>query len=146
MGIQPCKINQNLYNAIPIKLNPKGEPEYINILTRTKIRKLTIIEPLTETATPESTLERATAKAVALANILHSDKGQEWYKMLGFHGRCTEHLKIKVCIAIPKNLKAKCKEFEPYELKANNDSIEVHHLIFDTDGTKITSIKTTLND
>lgn len=66
--------------------------------------------------------------------------------MLGFHGRCTEHLKIKVCIAVPKNLKAKCKEFEPYELKANNDSIEVHHLIFDTDGAKITSIKTTLND
>lgn len=44
----------------------------------------------------------------------------------GSTGRVTEHLTIKVCIAVPKELKSKCKEFEPFELKANNDSIEYH--------------------
>ena len=67
-------------------------------------------------------------------------------KFYGFHGRVTEHLTIKVCIAVPKELKSKCKEFEPYELKANNDSIEYHYMTYETDGAKITKIDTTLNN
>lgn len=83
-GIQPIKYS-NLYYPIPIILDPKQEPGYIDILTRTKVRKLTIIEPLTETQTPESVLANGTSKAVFLLNLLHSAKGQEWYKVLGFH-------------------------------------------------------------
>lgn len=119
-GIQPIKYS-NLYLKIPININPKGEPEYIDILTRTKVRKLTIIEPLTETQTPETVLANATSKAVFLLNLLHSEQGQEWYKIMGFHGRVTPHLTIKVCIAVPKNLTTKIKEFEPFELKAEAD-------------------------
>lgn len=55
-------------------------------------------------------------------------------------------MKIKICIAVPKSLKAKFKEFEPFELKAVTDYLEFHHLIYDTDQIKITSIKTTLNE
>lgn len=73
------------------------------------------------------------------------NQGQEWYKILGFHGRVTPHLTIKVVIAIPKNLAPKVKEFEPFELKAENDTIEYHYMTYDTDQIKITSIKTTLN-
>ena len=105
-GIQPIKYS-NLYFPIPI--DPKQETGYIDILTRTKVRKLTIIEPLTETQTPESALANGTSKAVFLLNLLHSAKGQEWYKVLGFHGRVTEHLTIKVCIAVPKELKFKSR-------------------------------------
>ena len=145
-GIQPIKYS-NLYYPIPIILNPKEEEHgYIDILTRTKVRKLTIIEPLTETQTPESVLANGTSKAIFLLNLLHSEKGQEWYRVLGFHGRVTEHLTIKVCIAVPKELKSKCKEFEPFELKANNDSIEYHYMTYETDGAKITKIDTTLNN
>lgn len=81
-GIQPCKINQNLFFPIPIKLNPKEDTGYINILTRTKIRKLTIIEPITETQALETVLANATSKAVFLLNLLHTNQGQEWYRVL----------------------------------------------------------------
>lgn len=84
-GIQPIKYS-NLYYPIPIILDPKQEEHgYIDILTRTKVRKLTIIEPLTETQTPESVLANGTSKAIFLLNLLHSAKGQDWYKVLGFH-------------------------------------------------------------
>lgn len=145
-GIQPIKYS-NLFYPIPIILNPKEEEHgYIDILTRTKIRKLTIIEPMREDQTPESVLANATSKAIFLLNLLHTEQGQQWYKIMGFHGRVTPHLTIKVCIAVPKLLKSKCKEFEPYELRANTDSIEYHYMTYDTDGDKITSINTTLNE
>ena len=145
-GIQPIRYS-NLFYPIPIILDPKEEEHgYIDILTRTKIRKLTIIEPLREDQTPESVLANATSKAIFLLNLLHTEQGQQWYKIMGFHGRVTPHLTIKVCIAVPKQLKSKCKEFEPYELRANTDSIEYHYMTYDTDGEKITSINTTLNE
>lgn len=143
-GIQPIKYS-NLYYPIPINLNPKEDTGYINILTRTKIRKLTIIEPITETQALETVLANATSKAIFLLNLLHTNQGQEWYKIMGFHGRVTPHLTIKVVIAVPKNLTTKIKEFEPFELKAETDSIEYHYMTYDTDQIKITSIKTTLN-
>lgn len=83
-GIQPIKFS-NLYYPIPIKLNIKEETGYINILTRTKVRKLTIIEPMDEKQTPEMVLANATSKAVFLLNLLHTEQGQEIYKIFGFH-------------------------------------------------------------
>ena len=84
-GIQPIKYS-NLYYPIPIILNPKEEQHgYIDILTRTKVRKLTIIEPLTEDLTSESVLANGTSKAIFLLNLLHSEQGQQWYKIFGFH-------------------------------------------------------------
>ena len=81
-GIQPIKYS-NLFYPIPIILSPKEEEHgYIDILTRTKIRKLTIIEPMREDQTPESVLANGTSKAVFLLNLLHSAKGQEFYKIL----------------------------------------------------------------
>ena len=144
-GIQPIKYS-NLFYPIPIILNPKEEHGYIDILTRTKVRKLTIIETLTEKATPEMILANATSKAIFLLNLLHTEQGQQWYKIMGFHGRVTSHLTIKVCIAVPKQLANKCKKFEPFELRAGADSIEYHYMSYDTDGAKITKIDTTLNE
>ena len=144
-GIQPIKYS-NLFYPIPIILNPKEEHGYIDILTRTKVRKLTIIEALTEKATPEMILANATSKAIFLLNLLHTEQGQLWYKIMGFHGRVTPHLTIKVCIAVPKQLANKCKRFEPFELRAGADSIEYHYMSYDTDGAKITKIDTTLNE
>ena len=144
-GIQPIKYS-NLFYPIPIILNPKEEHGYIDILTRTKVRKLTIIETLTEKATPEMILANATSKAIFLLNLLHTEQGQQWYKIMGFHGRVTPHLTIKVCIAVPKQLANKCKKFEPFELRAGADSIEYHYMSYDTDGAQITKIDTTLNE
>ena len=92
-GIQPIKYS-NLFYPIPIILNPEEEHGYIDILTRTKVRKLTIIENLTEKATPEMILANATSKAIFLLNLLHTEQGQQWYKIMGFHGRVTPHLTI----------------------------------------------------
>lgn len=144
-GIQPIKYS-NLYYPIPIILDPKEEEHgYIDILTRTKVRKLSILETLTETQTPESVLANATSKAIFLCSLLNSEQGQEWYKIMGFHGRVPTYPKVKVCIAVPKELKSKCKEFEPFEIGAEIANIEYHYMTYDTDQIKITSIKTTLN-
>ena len=80
-GIQPIKYS-NLYFQIPVTLNPKEETNFINVLTRTKVRKLTIIEPLTENTTPEKVLESATTKAIFLCSLLHTKQGQDWYRIL----------------------------------------------------------------
>lgn len=144
-GIRPITYCNLLYPT-PIILNPNDEHGYIDVLTRTRVRKLTIIEPLTENLTPEAVLASATSKAVFLTQLLHGEQGQTHYKNMGFSGRVTPHLTIKVCIAVPKNLKSKCKEFEPFELRAGTDSIEYHYMTYDTNGTEITSINTTLNN
>ena len=145
IGIRPITYS-NLFYPIPIILNPNEEPGYIDILTRTKVRKLTIVEPMNEKQTPEMVLANATSKAIFLLNLLHTEQGQQYYKIFGFHGRLTQHTTIKVCLAIPKQLKSKSKEFEPFELKVDTDSIEYHYMTYDTDGTQITSINTTLNE
>ena len=143
-GIQPIKL-ENLYYTIPA-IDAIGKSMEIKSLTRTKIRKITITELLEDTDTLDTALSRATTKAVFLLNLLHTKEGQQWYKAMGFHGRLPSHITIKVAIAVPKPLLSKCKEFEPFELRANTDSIEYHHLTYETDGAKITSIKTTINN
>ena len=144
-GIQPIKYS-NLYYPIPINLNPKEDTGYINILTRTKIRKLTIIEPITETQAPETVLANATSKAIFLCSLLTNEQGQQWYKIMGFHGRVPTYPKVKVCIAVPEELKFKCKKFEPFEIGAKIANIEYHYMTYETDGAKITKIDTTLNN
>lgn len=142
-GIQPIRYS-NLYLPIPIIINNEQFGR-IKILTRTKVRKLTIIEPLTEKQKPEMVLADATSQAMFLLNLLHTEKGQIYYKIMGFHGRVTPHLTIKVCLAVPKQLESKCKEFDPFELRAGTDSIEFYHLSYETDKDNITSIHTKLN-
>jgi hypothetical protein len=144
-GIQPIKYG-NLFYPIPINIKKNEDTDYINILTRTKVRKLTIIETIDETQTSETVLANATSKAIFLFNLLHAEQGQQWYKVMGFHGRVTPHLTIKVCIAVPKELANQCKEFKPFTIETETDSIEYHYMTYDTDGAKITSIKTTLNE
>ena len=80
-GIQPIKYS-NLYFHIPIILDTKEEHGYIELLTRTKVRKLTLVETLTEDLTPETVLANGTSKAIFLFNLLHSEQGQQWYKVL----------------------------------------------------------------
>ena len=83
VGIQPIKYG-TLYYPIPIMMNQK-KMEYINILARTKVRKITIIEVISENQELESILTQATAKATMLLNILSRDNGDKWYKIFGFH-------------------------------------------------------------
>jgi hypothetical protein len=144
-GIQPIKYG-NLFYPIPINIKKNEDIDYINILTRTKVRKLTIIENIDEAQTSEAVLAKATSKAIFLFNLLHAEQGQQWYKVMGFHGRVTPHLTIKVCIAVPKKLATQCKEFKPFTIETETDSIEYHYMTYDTDGAKMTSIKTTLNE
>lgn len=145
-GIQPIKYS-NLYYPIPIILDPKeAEHGYIEVLTRTKVRKLTLVETLTETTTPESVLANATSKAIFLCSLLTNEQGQQWYKIMGFHGRVPTYPKVKVCIAVPEELKYKCKKFEPFEIGAKIANIEYHYMTYETDGAKITKIDTTLNN
>ena len=35
-------------------------------------------------------LAQATAKAVFLTNLLHTEQGDKWYKLMGFHRKITK--------------------------------------------------------
>lgn len=142
-GIQPCKF-LGLTLPIPISLD-KEKPEYINILTRTKVRKLSIIEIMDETQTPETVLAQATNKALCLIKLLHSPNGALWYNILGFSGRVPTGISVKVCIATHKKLSAKCKEFEPFQIQCAPDELDFRCMYYDNDQTRIKSIKTNIN-
>ena len=141
-GIQPIKYG-TLYYPIPIMMNQK-KMEYINILARTKVRKITIIEVMSEDQELDSILTQATAKATMLLNILNGEHGDRWYKIFGFHGAKPSHLTIKVCIAVPKS--SKIKEFEPFTIQTENGSLDYRYLQFENDAEKVTAIKSNVND
>lgn len=141
-GIQPIKYG-TLYYPIPIMINQK-KMEYINILARTKIRKITIIETIEEDQELDSILIQATTKATMVLNILNGELGDRWYKVFGFNGTKPNHLTIKVCIAVPKS--SKIKEFEPFTIQTENGLLDYRYLQFDTDAEKVTEIKTNVND
>ena len=142
-GIQPIKHADTLYYNIPITIGA-NPPEYINILARTKVRKITIIEVLQDGQDLDTILAQATAKAVFLTNLLHTEQGDKWYKLMGFHGRLPTTLTIKICIAVPKN--SKIKEFEPFTIQNGIDTLDYRYLQYDYDTEQITSIKTNVND
>lgn len=141
-GIQPIKYG-TLYYPIPIMMNQK-KMEYINILARTKVRKITIIEVMSEDQELDSILTQATAKATMLLNILNGEHGDRWYKIFGFHGAKPSHLTIKVCIAVPKS--SKIKEFEPFTIQTENEALDYRYLQFENDAEKVTAIKSNVND
>lgn len=117
-GIQPIRIG-NLYPPllIPVK-STKPDTEYINILTRTKVRKLTIIEVMRENQTSESAFIQATNKAVFLLNLMNSISGDKFYKIMGYHGKKTSRaLNIKVCIVIDEKSSSKLNKFKPYTIQ-----------------------------
>lgn len=141
-GIQPIR-HGNLYYQIPISINPKATDQ-INILTRSKVRKITLIETLTDNEDLDTVSANATAKAIFLTHLLHSEQGEKWYKLFGFHGRRPPHLTIKVCIAVPKS--SKIKEFKPFELRSGIDTLDYRYLEYTNDQEKITSINTNVNE
>lgn len=141
-GIQPIKYG-TLFYPIPIMMNQK-KMEYINILARTKVRKITIIEVMSEDQELDSILTQATAKATMLLNILNGEHGDRWYKIFGFHGAKPSHLTIKVCIAVPKS--SKIKEFEPFTIQTENRALDYRYLQFENDAEKVTAIKSNVND
>ena len=142
-GIQPIKYEDALYFKIPIPINQK-QMEYINILTRTKVRKITLVEILEDGQDLDTILAKVTTKSVYLTNLLHTQQGDKWYKMFGFHGRLPTTLTIKVCIAVPKS--SKVKEFEPFTIQNGIDTLDYRYLQFENDQEQITSIKTNVND
>ena len=142
-GIQPIKYEDTLYFKIPITINPK-QTEYINILCRSRVRKITLVEVLEDGQDLDTILAQATAKAVFLTNLLHTEQGEKWYKLFGFHGSLPTTLTIKVCIAVPKS--SKIKEFEPFQIQNGIDTFDYRYLQYENDQEQITSIKTNVND
>lgn len=142
-GIQPIKYADTLYYNIPMTIGA-NPTEYINILARTKVRKITIIEVLQDGQDLDTILAQATAQAVFLTNLLHTEQGEKWYKLMGFHGRLGNQITIKTCIAVPKN--SKIKEFQPFQIQNGIDTLDYRYLQYENDQEKITSIKTNVND
>lgn len=142
-GIQPIKYADTLYYNIPMTIGA-NPTEYINILARTKVRKITIVETLTDGQDLDTILAQATAKAVFLTNLLHTEQGDKWYKLMGYHGRLPNQITLKVCIAVPKS--SKIKEFQPFQIQNGIDTLDYRYLQYENDQEQITSIKTNVND
>ena len=83
-GIQPIKYADTLYYNIPMTIGA-NPTEYINILARTKVRKVSLFEILQDGQDLDTILAQATAKAIFLTNLLHTEQGDKWYKLMGFH-------------------------------------------------------------
>ena len=144
LGIQPTKL-EGIINPIPVLFN-EAEPSYINVLCRSKIRKLTVVRVLEDTETLQSALNKATEQAVFLTQLLHYENGHLWHKIFGFKSSVPSHTTVKVCIAMNKKSSKKDDEITPFPLKCENDCLQYHALYYETDGKQITSIHTTLND
>lgn len=144
LGIQPTKL-EGIINPIPVLFN-EAEPSYINVLCRSKIRKLTVVRVLQDTETLQSALNKATEQAVFLTQLLHYENGHLWHKIFGFKSSVPSHTTVKVCIAMNKKSSKKDDEITPFPLKCENDCLQYHALYYETDGKQITSIHTTLND
>lgn len=142
-GIQPIKYADTLYYQIPMTIGA-NPTEYINILARTKVRKITLVEVLEDGQDLDTILAQATAKAVFLINLLHTENGASTYRLMGFHGRLPNQITIKVCIAVPKS--SKIKEFEPFQIQNGIDTLDYRYLQYENDQEQITSIKTNVND
>ena len=141
-GIQPIKFQRLFYLMPTLDSN-------INILVRTKVRRITIIntlDPTNENETTEDLLAKATEQAIFLINLLRSESGNLWYKIMGFKGQIPSTITIKVCSAIPNKLESKEKAFEPFQLKYGNDNIEYHYLYYGEGKNAISSLKTSLNE
>ncbi len=139
IGIQSIKF-ENLY----IPITAIGGIGKINVLTRSKVRKISIIEVVQEGQTLEQVQEQITNKAIFLLNLLKTEQGDNWYKLFGYKGRRPTYPTIKVCIATPKT--SKIKDFEPFEIRTDIGVIDYRYMCYDQDNTSITSIKTNIND
>lgn len=144
LGCQPIK-HEGLFLPVPVCIN-KGTTTYIDLL-RTKVRKITVLEIMGEGDTQDTAIQRATDYSIFLLNLLHTETlGDKWYKIFGFHGRNPVAHTIKVVIA--ENKTSKGTAFEPYEVNIGADTIQFHHLEyqFNKDNTRLTNIKTTVNE
>lgn len=144
LGIQPTKL-EGIINPLPVLFNG-AEPSYINVLCRSKIRKLSVIKVLEDDETLQSALKKATEQAVFLTQLLHYENGHLWHKIFGFKSSVPSHTTVKVCIAMNKKSAKKDDEITPFPLKCESDCLQYHALYYETDGKQITAIKTTLNN
>ncbi len=94
--------------------------------------------------TIENVLLQGTGYAVFLSNLLHSECGDAWYKLLGFGRKVPEKLTIKVCSAMPNKDNGNSDKFDIFTLPCGQDTFEYNWLYVDDDGRKITNLETTL--
>lgn len=120
----------------------------IDILARTKGKKITVFELKDENKEDEDiskVLEQATAYAIFLINLLRSNCGKKWYKIMGFNGDVPKSLTIRVCGAMPIKKDGSYDDFETFIIKYKDDILEYHWLYFEEDDKEIKGIETSIN-
>ena len=119
----------------------------IDILARTKGRKITVIELKDENKPQENidkVLEQATAYAVFILKLLHSKSGEKWYKIFGFSGSIPKKITIRVCLAMPVKKDGTYEKFETFSLHYGEDKLEYNWIYFKESDKKIKSIESSL--
>ena len=156
-GIQPVTFVGFRF-PMPIAITASGkEPELggkegssggnIDILARTKGRKITVIELKDENKPQEDinkVLEQATAYAIFILKLLRSNSGEKWYKIFGFTGNIPKKIKIRVCSAMPLKKDGTYDTFETFTLPFENDMLEYHWIYFKEENKKIKEIESSL--
>lgn len=119
----------------------------IDILARTKGKKITVIELKDENKPQENidkVLEQATAYAIFILNLLHSNSGEKWYKIFGFNGSIPKKITIRVCLAMPIKKDGTYETFETFPLPYGEDKLEYHWIYFEESDKKIKRIESSL--
>lgn len=96
----------------------------------------------------EKVLKQATAYAVFILELLHSESGKDWYKIFGFNGELNTEkpITIRVCSVMPHKKNAPDDTFESFKLKCGQDYLEYHWMYFGEKDNKIIDIESSLKD
>lgn len=122
----------------------------IDILTRTgtggRATNLCIMELKDENVKsepPKDAMKQAVAYSIFIRQLLRSNAGLDWWKLLGFGGKLPNQLVLFAACVMPSN-SGNDYSFKDMELDIDEDIIKLHYMYFTEENDKIKSLDTSL--
>lgn len=124
----------------------------IDILARTgtggKATRLCIMELKDENTLkepPREVMKQAVAYATFVRELMRSDAGPGWWKLLGFGGKVPERLVLYAAVVMPFGNNPD-QSFAGINLPIENDIIQLHYLYFEENQNSVGNFQTSLRD
>jgi hypothetical protein len=124
----------------------------IDILARTgtggKATQLCIMELKDENTLkepPREVMKQAVAYATFVRELLRSDAGPGWWKLMGFGGKIPKRLVLYAAVVMPFG-KNPDQSFASINLPIEDDIIQLHYLYFEEDQNSVGNFQTSLRE
>jgi hypothetical protein len=139
----------------PISASQKGDAKYakqrgggIDIFARVgtggQATYLCVIELKDEPEPASNVLKQAIKYAAFIRELLRSEAGEVWWKLLGFNGVIPNKLLIHAVCAMPNDDKAETDFAKQQPLKIGTDEIQLDYIYFTESSNKIINISHSL--